>query len=283
MSKFSSITTTHKESAIRYTRNLTLAIVAISTLTLTAQAQEFGRVEGEFKVNGKPVELTYAYVYTEDHPLNEGEFGTVIKLTTESVATRQLSSPFQGGSTLSVSFDAQGNVYSKDLFLRTSDGSQSVSGLAFEFKLEQSGPEEYRGTIQGTVDLFDDKFEFSLKFAAVPMAETGTPLPGDGGEPGKAYMAYFETMSSGDWEKISKLIPKEELDDMKMMGLGDEQLLEFLMMMTPSEVEIVGGTLDGDMAYLEVKMVMADQPGTGTITMEKQDGHWVKVSEAWKQ
>ncbi len=51
-----------------YTRNLTLAIAVIFTLTLTAQAQEFGRVEGEFKADGKPVELTYAYVYTEDHP-----------------------------------------------------------------------------------------------------------------------------------------------------------------------------------------------------------------------
>lgn len=266
-----------------YPRAAALAIVAIISVTSTVQSQELGRVEGELKVNGKPVELNYSYVYTEEHPFNEGEYGTVIKLTTEEVPYRELDSPFSGGSTLSVSFDAQGEVYSRNLFLRTSEGSQSVSGLDFEFSLEQSGPDEYRGTIQGTIEYFDDQFELSLKFAAAPLAETGTPLPPHGGEPGKAYVAHFEVMSSGDMDKIRKMVPQEALDDMKEMGLSEEEVLEFITMSTPSEVEIVGGTLDGDTAYLEVKMVMDGQPGTGTITMEKEDDRWVLVSELWKQ
>ena len=264
-------------------RAAALLFVAISITTFSVQAQDLGHVEGKLIINGEQVDLKYAYVFTEDHPFNAGESGFVIKLTTEEVAVRELGSAFAGGSTVSVKFDAQGEVYSRDVFLRTSTGNMSASGLDFEFNLQQSGPEEYRGSMLGTVEFVDDRYEFSLTFAAAPQAETGTPLPADGGEPGKAYLAHFELMGSGDWDKISKEIPKDELEDIKQMGLSDEEVLEFLTLFKPSEVEIVGGTLDGDMAYLEVKMVMDGQPGTGTITMEKQDGKWVLVSETWEQ
>ncbi len=278
--------TTHKPNGqltrIRK-RVVALSVVAFSITTFSAQAQDVGHVEGTLIANGEQVDLKYAYVFTEDHPFNAGESGFVIKLTTEEVAVRELDSAFAGGSTVSVKFDAQGEVYSRDVFLRTSTGSMSASGLDFEFNLQQSGPEEYRGSMLGTVEFFDDRYEFSLTFAAAPQAETGTPLPADGGEPGRAYLAHFELMGSGDWDKIRQEIPEDELEGIKQLGLSDEEVLEFLTLFRPSEVEIVGGTLDGDTAYLDVKMVMDGEPGTGTITMEKQDDKWVLASEAWGQ
>jgi len=62
-------------------------------------------------------------------------------------------------------------------------------------------------------------------------------------------------MGSDDWDKIRKEIPEDELEDIKQLGLSDEGVLEFLTLFRPSEVEIIGGTLDGDTGYLNVKMV----------------------------
>jgi hypothetical protein len=264
-----------------FPRAALLAVVTITSMATTLQSQEMGGVQGGMTVDGEPIELKYSYVYAEEDPFNEGEVATVIKLTTEEVAAHRVESPFSGGSSLSVSFDAQGEVYSRNIFLRTDEGTQSLSFSGtpdFRFSLEQSGPDEYRGTIQGTVD----QLEFSLSFAAAPFPETGTPLPPDGGEPGKAYLALVEIMSSGDMDKIRAIAPKKDLDEFVQMGLSDEDVLEFLALLSPSEVKIVGGTIDGDTAFLEVEMVMGGEPGSGTITMEIKDGRWVKVSEAWK-
>jgi hypothetical protein len=249
-------------------------------MTPPLQSQELGRAEGAFTADGEPVALEFAYVYAEDDPFDEGAIATVIKLTTAEVGANEIESPFAGGSSLSISFDAQGQVYSRNIFLRTSDGSESVSFSGspdFRFDLEQSGPDEYRGTIGGTVD----QFEFSLRFAAAPFPTTGTPLPADGGEPGKAYLELAAALSSGDMEKIRAVAPKEELENFQQMGFSDEEVLEFLALTSPSEVTIVGGMIDGETATLEVEMVMAGESGSGTITMEKKDGRWVKVGEAW--
>ena len=67
----------------------------------------------------------------------------------------------------------------------------------------------------------------------------------DGGEPGKAYLALFEVLSSGDMDKIREVVPPEDLDQMKELGLTDDEVLEFLTLTTPTEVEIVGGTFPG--------------------------------------
>jgi hypothetical protein len=157
--------------------------------------------------------------------------------------------------------------------------------LGFDFNLQVSGPEEYLGSMSGTDDLGSDKYEFSLKFAAAPrVAEPGKPLSADGGEPGKAYMARFELMSSGDWDKISKAMPPEQLAGMRESGFSDEELLGYLTMGLADEVKISGGTLDpaGDRAYLEATRVMEGQTQTGTITMVLEDGKWVQMSERFK-
>jgi hypothetical protein len=262
-----------------------LTLIIIGVATLSVQAQDLGHAQGKLIANGEPFEFKHAYVYFEDNPLEDGETGTVIKLTTNAVDIRDLGQATSGGNTISVHLDQAGKVYSRNVNLRAKTGFVSASGLPFDFDLQKSESNEYRGSLSGKVDSVNDIYEFSLKFAAVHKAvEPGTPLPADGGEPGKTYMARFELLNSGDWDQISKAMPAEQLEGMRASGLSDEELLGYLTLGLASEIKIIGGTLDalGDRAYLEATRVKEGQSGTGTITMVLDHGKWERMGESWK-
>lgn len=133
-----------------------------------------------------------------------------------------------------------------------------------------------------------DTWTVDVKFdsAVIPRA-SGTPLPTDGGEPGKAFDAFIEAARGDDLPKIIALLsprqaemfshdyntPEENLKSAK-------QMFEFTL---PKKHKVTGGELRGeDKALLEVEGV----PFEGSrvlyiVSMERADGRWGYVFSQW--
>jgi hypothetical protein len=113
-------------------------------------------------------------------------------------------------------------------------------------------------------------------------AEKATTLPADGGEPGKAYMAYSKAFASGDMAALKKMVSADRAKQM-----DDPQFKEMFTMMQalqPKDIKILGGTMTAKEATLkaEGKAEGAEQKQTGEIHMILEDKMWKLEKESWK-
>jgi hypothetical protein len=117
---------------------------------------------------------------------------------------------------------------------------------------------------------------------AAETAEKPTTLPADGGEPGKAYMAYSKAFATGDIPALKKMVSAEranQLDDPQM-----KEMLPMMQALQPKDIKILGGTMTSKDATLkaEGKAEGAEQKQTGEIHMILEDKIWKVEKESWK-
>jgi hypothetical protein len=113
-------------------------------------------------------------------------------------------------------------------------------------------------------------------------AEKPTTLPADGGDPGKAYMAYTKAFASGDVAALKKMVSAErakQLDDPQM-----KEMLPMMQALQPKDIKITGGTMTAKEATLnaEGKAEGAKDKQTGEIHMILEDKVWKVEKESWK-
>lgn len=278
----------HAAGSARLRRHGRIWFLAIALLIAPRLgAQEWGQAEGTMIINGESVAIKHAYVQAQENPLEEGEQAFLVTLTAEPVPYLEIDS--YHGTSLQVLFASDGSSISRNLFVVTDTLQTSIGGLDFDAELSSAGPEEFRGRMRGSGEFFDDSYEIDLSFAArIPRPEElGEPLPAGGGAPGKAYLESVELLATGDLELIRSKMPAEklqELDELQQeLELSDTDVLEFLTMFQHTDLEVVGGLLAGDTAYLDVKGKSEGEPATGRIKMKLAEGQWVLSGESWHQ
>jgi hypothetical protein len=119
-------------------------------------------------------------------------------------------------------------------------------------------------------------------FAAETAAEKPTALPADGGEPGKAYLAYTKAFAAGDIPALKKMVSAErakKLDDPQM-----KEMLPMMQALEPKDIKILGGTMTSKEATLNVegKAEGAASKQTGEVHMVLEDKTWKVEKESWK-
>jgi hypothetical protein len=111
--------------------------------------------------------------------------------------------------------------------------------------------------------------------------EKSTPLPADGGEPGKAYMTYTKAFASGDMAALKKLVSSD-----RAKAMDDPQFKEMFSMMQsmqPKEIKVTGGTMTSKDANLNVEAkAEGNTKTTGTVHMILEDKVWKVEKESWK-
>ena len=112
-----------------------------------------------------------------------------------------------------------------------------------------------------------------------PFGPIGEPLPAGGGEPGAAYLAFVDAIHAGDFERLKALVPPERAAMLE--GEDAQDNIGFIQMMTPTDVEVVGGSSDGETAILQITGTMDGESVTGEITLVHQDGLWMATGSAW--
>jgi hypothetical protein len=160
-----------------------------------------------------------------------------------------------------------------------------------EFKPKAIGGGKVAGTYKYTDDdaegphcelTFDIPLIGDVKDAPPPPPPPGKPLPADGGEPGRLYLALNKAMLAGDLAALEKLMPPAQVAEMNRMRDTPEfaAQLELMQAMTPHDVRIKGGRIDGDTAWIEFDATEGDLPRSGTATLVREEGRWRMTEES---
>jgi hypothetical protein len=256
-------------------------------------AGEEASVSGALRANGKTVALPYVYVYAlEKGFYDENDPTWKILFVEHPVAERNLDEPVwdsayvELGLTRTAEFGDQPElrVYSQSIRFSADAGGNISGGSYPQVELESAGPERFSGRIHLPEEqkFFDDTFQYDFTFSAPlsdPDAPLGDPLPADGGEPGKAYLAWVAAIHAGDIGRLQKLVPAEMAS--RFEGEDGKQGLEMMQAMTPTEVQVLGGSSDGSTAILKVEGVMDGAKVSGEVTLERRGEHWLATKSAW--
>jgi hypothetical protein len=127
--------------------------------------------------------------------------------------------------------------------------------------------------------VFDDTFQYDFTFRAAlsdPDAPIGDPLPDGGGEPGEAYRTWVKTIHAADLEMLKSIVPPEMAAQLDAVSAEEARTeIESMQLLTPTGVEILGGSSDGEIAILEVRGGMEGETITAEVTMTRMGEFWI--------
>jgi hypothetical protein len=132
-----------------------------------------------------------------------------------------------------------------------------------------AGSLEWQGEDKATDLRFDLPVQASIE-------RPGQKIAAGGGEIGKALVAHFEAMASGDKERLLAMTPPDRRAETKAMMDDPEAtaMLGFLAAMAPREVRVTGGVVDGDTAVVDYEGVRDGAKVRGSIDGMRVDGRW---------
>lgn len=248
----------------------------------TATQAQIGRAEGSFTIDGETVTLEHVTVHEQDHSLEEGQTAYLLTLSEQEILYLDVDAMCPGeygNRAIQLKVDQNQEIFMTNYCF---EGGNS-SGSTFELTFDSFGPREYSGSVAGELEVFDSSVAFDLRFSApLPEELPGELLPAGGGEPGSAYLAWTAAVQSGDLERIMAVLPADHREGFESMPAEEQaENIEFLQMMSPNDVEVLGGRRVDDVAYLEVSATMEGEPVNGEIRLEQSDGVWLAVKESW--
>ncbi len=102
----------------------------------------------------------------------------------------------------------------------------------------------------------------------------GIKLPSDGGEPGRAYMAFINAAYRKDHAQICKLIvPPADVE--RCLRQKDALDIYISMFTQPKSHKVLGGFMKRDEATINVAYTFASAPqSSGLVVMIRQNGKW---------
>ncbi|MCZ6727685.1 MAG: hypothetical protein O7A98_10095 [Acidobacteria bacterium] len=260
---------------------LTAALIC-SLSTGTATWAQNGWAEGSFTVDGEMITIEHITVHEQEDPFEEGQTAYLLTLSEQKIPYVEVDDMCPGeygNRAIQLKVDQNREIFMTNYCFQ---GGNS-SGETFVVTFESFGPQEYSGSVAAELEVFDSKVAFDLRFSALlPEELPGELLPAGGGEPGAAYLAWTAAVKSGDLERIKALLSPDQLEGFDALPAEEqEENVEFLQMMAPNEVEVLGGRLVDDIAYLEIRATMEGEPASGEVKLEHGGGIWVVVSESW--
>jgi hypothetical protein len=271
----------------------TVVIVVSGATVAVAGDDAAGTVTGSMVVNGQEVSLPYVYaVQLEEGFYDPADPAWRVVFVSEPVDERDLDGPLWDVSMVEVlitetaEFDDEPTlqVYSQSLRMPELASGNVSGGTYPELEMRTTGPDRFAGRVHhdGMQEMFDDTFTYDFTFDAPfsdPNAPIGDLLPAGGGEPGAAYLAWVHAIHSGDLDKLRAIVPPDMAAQLSEPGAEEE--IEFMRMMTPTEVTILGGSTDGETAVLDVEGLMDGEKAKGEITLQKIGEQWLPVSSSW--
>ncbi len=253
-----------------------------------------GTAKGTFILDGKSHEISSALARTDENPFEKERRDVLLLLTDQPV----IESDFDLGKLESMA--ESGKLHG--LLLRIDD-QKEVTGLIVIGVVQRSGNSvcEFEANtfkqdqISGKVFLaepdesfgrkytFDIEFSSEIKDAIVPMVDekSGTPLPADGGDPGRSYREYEKAIQSGNLQALKKYLVPQQAS--KLDAPDAPNMLEFMKMMRAQNVKILKGFTNGDRAtlVLEGKDPMSGGKTGGSVRLVKNNNQWVIEKESW--
>lgn len=274
-----------------------LGLSALMAGTAVA-GEEAAPLEGVFSANGEKVELPFVYAYAQKEGFyDEADPTWTLLFVEKPLAERDLddhiwdAAYIRLGITKTSEFgdEPEIEVLSQDIRFSAEQSGNISGGTYPELTITEAGPKRFSGRVHHpeVQEFFDDTFQFDFSFdvpLSEPFAPIGDPLPAGGGDPGAAFVAWCEAIHAGDIDRIKALMPAEQvamLESEEGQKMFKEDL-EFIQMMTPTDVEVLSGSSDGEIAILQVTGSMDGEKARGEITMTLVDGRWIRSEGSWE-
>ncbi|MGE0815564.1 MAG: hypothetical protein AB7O28_08065 [Vicinamibacterales bacterium] len=180
-----------------------------------------------------------------------------------------------GTAHVTLRIDADGSFNCIDYSTGQGGGSSCNSDYTKGLALTARTADRVAGTfrLKNGGDTADVTFDLKVESAA---ARSGTALPADGGDPGKAALAHFAAIEKNDLNALIATAPPEEQEMMRASVKSGEAKEMFQMMraMTPRKIKLLGGTVDGDEALVDFEGVADGKPVKGVATVVRLGGKW---------
>lgn len=274
---------------------LPLLYLALCLSVVPALATGQPIVNGSLIANGNTVEFPYVYVWPEKEGFYDKSDPTWnIIFVEHELKPREIDAhPWDTawvhiGVTESKEFSdtPELRVYTQSIKF-SADASGNVSGGTYP-QLELEGFDS--GIVTGRLwhaepqTVFDDTYQFDISFSVPisdPNAAIGDLLPEGGGEPGQAYLKWVETIHTGDIEALKRIVPAEmaaQFDQVTAEEAREE--VEFMKLMTPTEVSIVSVSSDGETAILNIEGIMEGKKIPVEVTMTRMGGFWIPTNSS---
>lgn len=267
---------------------VSVGLLAVFALAVGSNAQQPGGVEGSLIVDGESIPIRHAVIYAEDEGFYQDDDPTwTLVFSSAEIAPRDADDMFiepslRIGITWTSEFGDEPQLEILSQTLRVQDLSAS-GGSYPTLEITSRDDSAWVGRVVHAEEqeFFEHTYRYDLRFHAPmvdPDAMVGEPLPEGGGEPGATYLRWTEAIHGGDLDALRELVPEE------MAAMLDEpdaaESLEMMAMMTPQNVEILEGTIDGDEAMLRIRGTIDGEPVTGEITLTRQGDFWLPTGSS---
>ena len=101
----------------------------------------------------------------------------------------------------------------------------------------------------------------------------------------KAYRALLKAVDAGDFEAYKKAMTKESAagidKQIKDTGMDPKKGMEFLKMMSPSDLKLTALKVDGKKATLDATGKVGGEATKGVISLEEESGQWKVAKQSW--
>lgn len=184
-------------------------------------------------------------------------------------------------STVTLKVLGDGSLNCIDYQLEAGGGSSCGTAQSQALKVAKQTDDAIGGSFsyQDGADKIDARFDLPITREA---KRSGAALPAGGGEPGRAVLARFAAMRTGDFEKLKAVNSPDQRKEMESTNIAESDrkaMLEFLKAAAASDVKILGGTIDGDTALVDYQGKRDGERVEGTAELERVGGKWYVESD----
>jgi hypothetical protein len=255
----------------------------------------FADGSGTFYNDGKAIALKNAYAYRMPDPFEKDKQITRVVFADKPIDAAALKdasdrddaidTQLRGATRVDLNIEGDGSVQNVNTHVGDTSGSQSGSGW-YTLTIKQNDAKRIEGHFV-TNDEADKKsghyYDLAFAFDLPGAPDLGAALPANGGDQGKAYLAYLAALKKGDMDGLGKTMTKERSDEI-LAHRSDPQfkmMFGFIQSQALREPKYVKGNSKGDNATLEYTGKDGDgNVVTSTVSMVRESGAWKLEKEA---
>ncbi len=257
---------------------------------------EEGKAEGQLIVNDEASKLQYAYAVTQPGFFDETKEDILVIVTNiplsdgavedwaernrlESEGTLHCIEMTVNAEKRPISVKIRHNAFeASPSGLSTDDVFEPVTfnESTIEGKMYSKNPREFFGTTY--------TYDATFKVAVRRKKEASPPSAADkdtatGSPQAAVYRAYEKAVQSGDMEALKKVVSAEAVE--QLSGPDAEEMMGFMTLFLPNNVEFLRVTVEGESAVLNVSGELDGEQVEGSIEFVLEEGQWKVAGSSW--